>query len=142
MSETAHSEHKLPAPSPDYAPGEVVELVVAALGRNDVPFKDAGLRVAYHFSSPAQQRSTGAFEQFCALVRNPIYHPLLDHRAAKYSETKRNGPVARRAVLLVAEDGIRVGFIFTLKRQTGGPYDGCWMTNSVRRVGLKRKSSG
>jgi hypothetical protein len=137
MSEPPRSAYQLPAPSPEYSPGAVVELVMAALSENDTPFPDAGLRVAYHFSSPAQQRASGTFEQFCELVRNPIYEPLLNHRAATFSETKRRGGAARRAVLLIAEDGKRVGFVVSLSQQEDGPYEDCWMTDSVRRVGIK-----
>ncbi len=31
------------------------------------------------------------------------------------------------------DDGRRVTYVFTLSRQRGGEYDGCWMTDGVTR---------
>ena len=124
----------LPQPSPRYAPAEVVRLQVEALGRNDKPFKDAGIRTAFNFASPANKAATGPIERFIPLVKNPLYRPMLNHAEVAYGEVQQKGDRAQQPVVLTTPEGERVGYVFTLSKQAGGPHDGCWMTDGVVRV--------
>jgi hypothetical protein len=61
---------------------------------------------------------------------------MIDHRGATYSEADVDGGTARIGVILQTEDEGRVGYLFRLSRQSSPPYEGCWMTDAVRRVPL------
>ena len=57
----------VPQPSPELSPREVVQLQVEALGTNDEPFAQAGVKAAFDFASPANKRATGPLERFQTL---------------------------------------------------------------------------
>ncbi|HET6568591.1 MAG TPA: DUF4864 domain-containing protein [Rhodothermales bacterium] len=118
-------------PSPALSPADVVQIVVNALGSNDEPYADAGIEVAFRFSSPDNRQSTGPLEKFVELVHNPVYSPVLNHQHARYGHINVNDDRASISVVIVSEDAERYGYLFTLSRQQDGPYDGCWMTESV-----------
>lgn len=120
-------------PSPDLSPAEVVRIQVEALGHNDVPYENAGIEIAFRFASPANKIATGPLDRFIQLVGNPIYRPMLDHREAQYGEIEVKENQALQPVILTAKNGERVGYLFVLSKQEGGPYDACWMTDSVVR---------
>lgn len=119
------------SPSPALAPADVVQIVVDALGVNDYPYADAGAEVAFRFSSPDNRRTTGPLEKFIELVHNPVYRPVLNHIHARYGKIKVTANQASVPVVIVSQDAERHGYIFTLKRQVGGQFDKCWMTDSV-----------
>lgn len=124
----------LPAPSPDLAPQEVVRIQVDALRSNDQPFPNAGIEVAYRFSSPENKAVTGPIESFTRLVESPRYRPMLEAVRVTFSEVQREGDVARQGVLLVTGSGERVGYLFELTKQPNGC--GCWMTDAVLPVSV------
>jgi hypothetical protein len=76
---------------------------------------------------------TGPLGRFVRLLYNPLYSPMLEHRSANFGELVREKDRARLAVILIAADGERVGYLFVLSRQNSGQYDQCWMTDSVIR---------
>ncbi len=133
-----------PAPTPELAPEEVVRLQLEALAENDTPYENAGIETAFHFASPANRRATGPLRRFIALVNNPVYKPMIDHTAARYGEGRAlaEGRVAQQPVILTGPDGERAGYVFTLSKQRGGPWAGCWMTDGVERVPLGEAPSG
>jgi len=129
---TAEREKILNAtPSPALAPADVVQIVVEALGMNDYPHANAGAEVAFRFSSPDNRRTTGPLEKFIELVHNPVYRPVLNHIHARYGKIKISENQATVPVIIVSESAERHGYLFTLKRQVGGEFDRCWMTDSV-----------
>ena len=67
------------------------------------------------------------------MVSSPVYRPLLNHRTAEYGPIEVTRDLAVQPVTLIAQDGGKVGYIFSLSKQDGGPYDGCWMTDGVSR---------
>ena len=128
------STDSLPEPSPDLSPTEVVRLQVEALGSNDAPRDDAGIEAAFNFASPANKRATGPLRRFRRLFDTPAYGPMIDHDSATYSTPQVEGDRARMGVILTTESGDRVGYLFRLSKQSGSPYEDCWMTDAVRRV--------
>lgn len=127
----------LPEPTPERSPGEVVRIQLEALSANDEPYEDAGIETAFRFASPANKRATGPLGTFTELVRGAAYRPMIDHRSARYSDVQQRGDEAQQAVVLIGETGERVGYLFLLSRQQGGPYDACWMTDGVQRVDVR-----
>jgi len=76
---------------------------------------------------------TGPLSRFVRLLYNPQYAPMLDHQTATYGDLVKEDERAMQSVILTAADGQRVGYIFMLSKQKGGPFDRCWMTDSVLR---------
>ena len=121
-------------PNPQLTPDQVVRIQVDALRKNDSPEKDAGIRIAYAFSSPANRANIGPFERFREIVHNPVYSPMVNHRMNRLDPPEVDGELAVQRVTLWDEDGRRAVYLFTLTRQNDGEYRGCWMTDGVLRV--------
>ncbi len=79
---------------------------------------------------------TGPLERFKAMVRNPIYGPMIDHRSAKYENVKVEGDFAQVDVILQSKDGQYLGYRFRLSRQHDNKYEGSWMTDAVSRFNV------
>ena len=63
----------LPQPAVDLQPGDVVRIVIEALGRNDRPWPNAGIETTFNFASPANKVNTGPLERFIRMVKGPPY---------------------------------------------------------------------
>ena len=124
-------------PSPDYGPEDVVRIQVQALGNNDVPYRNAGIEVAFRFASPANKKFTGPLSRFIRMLHAPTYRPFLFHRAAHVGRAEVQGSQATLTVLLTTADGRRAGFVFRLSRQRGKPCNACWMTDAVWPIDLQ-----
>jgi hypothetical protein len=118
-------------PHPGRAPGDVVRIQLNALAKNDKPYKDAGIETTFRFASPANKKATGPLSRFIRMLYNPLYSPMLDNQAASYGALIVEGDRARQSVILTTADDQRVGYMFFLSKQKGGPFDQCWMTDSV-----------
>jgi hypothetical protein len=134
----------LPAPASGLDPGAAVRLQLEALAHNDEPFPDAGIEATWAFASPENRAATGPLEHFRAMFRGGLYGPMIDHRAARYSETRQIGDRALVGVVLTGADGDRRGYLFQLSRHDGAPCRGCWMTDAVMPmpVGPRRRDRG
>ena len=73
------------------------------------------------------------------MVKNPLYAPLLNHRAANLSETTEKDDLARIKVVVVGADGKEAAFVWILARTSAPDCARCWMTSTVMRV--EHKSS-
>ena len=124
-------------PGPEYGPADVVRIQVQALANNDTPYRNAGIEVAFRFASPANKRVTGPLWRFIRMLYGPTYRPFLNHQVAHFGQIDIQGSGATQTVILTAANGRRVGFIFRLSKQQGGPCKACWMTDGVWRVDLQ-----
>ncbi len=120
-------------PDPSLSPHDVVSIQIEALRNNDTPYENRGIEVTFNFASPANKRLTGPLERFKAMVRNPIYGPMINHRTAKYETLKIESEIAQIDVILTSNDGEYLGYRFILSRQQGNRYEGSWMTDAVIR---------
>ena len=126
---------KLPAttqPSSDLTPKAVAKLVADALRNNDA--QDSGIRTAWKFASPGNQKVTGPIERFIPMVKSPQYQPMLDAKKATVRELSNDNSTAAELVVLTDADGIKTYYIFQLSKQTDGDLKDCWMTDGVLRV--------
>jgi hypothetical protein len=121
----------LPTPDPSYDPERVVEIQLDALADNDTPFENAGIGTAYNFASPANRRATGPFDRFVRMVDGPQYAPMIDHVEAVAGPMEVAGTTAEQRVTLTGPNGRTVTYAFGLSTQSGGPLDGCWLTDRV-----------
>ncbi len=118
-------------PDPSLSPQDVVSIQIEALQNNDIPYEDRGIEVTFNFASPANKRMTGPLERFKAMVRNPVYGPMINHRSAKYENLVVEGEFARIDVVLNSKEGAYLGYRFILSRQHGNEHEGSWMTDAV-----------
>ena len=118
-------------PDPSLSPQDVVSIQIEALQNNDIPYEDRGIEVTFNFASPANKRMTGPLERFKAMVRNPVYGAMINHRSAKYENLLVEGEFARIDVVLNTKEGAYLGYRFILSRQHGNEHEGSWMTDAV-----------
>jgi hypothetical protein len=112
-------------------PGLVVSIQVAALSNNGPA--DEGIRTAWRFAAPSNREVTGPYANFRRLI-NTSYRPLLEARTVTYGPVNRTGRSAERTVSLTTAAGNSTTYRWRLDRQSGGQYDGCWMTSGVREL--------
>ena len=68
----AGEDDSVPQPDPIYSDEAVVALCMNALGRNDDPIPDAGLRTCWNFSSDMCRAAVGgSLADFLKYARNP-----------------------------------------------------------------------
>lgn len=129
-----------PEPSPRFSPADVVRIQVDALKENGEG--DQGIEIVFRFASPANRSVTGPLPRFAAMIRSPLYQPMVNHLAARYDDVEVSGELARQQVAIATRDGWVVVYVFLLRRQTEGAYAGCWMTEGVTAVNAFRLPQG
>jgi hypothetical protein len=129
-------------PNPDLTPAEVIRYQVDALARNDVPDPNTGIEITFRFASPENRRVTGPLERFTALLHNPLYRDMLNHRRAEYGAPLMRGDMALGPVIITTAEGNRVGYMFQLSRQLDESCVGCWMTEGVTRLDPNAAEAG
>ena len=122
-----------PKPDPTLSPEAVIDAQLAALEHNDEPHPDAGVEAAYRFASPENKQQTGPLDRFTRLLHNPLYEALLNAKAYHRAPIQVAGNRARQYVTVVTPEGEEVLYLFMLKKQSQGEFEGCWMTNAVVR---------
>jgi hypothetical protein len=116
-------------PDPSLTPEQVVRIQLEALEGNDED--DRGIALAFRFASPANRQSTGPIERFTAMLKGPLYSPMLGFIEAEYGNTGVRGESARVKVKLFGTGGQVIVYVFYLSKQTEDPYSDCWMTDAV-----------
>ena len=78
----AGEDDSVPQPDPIYSDEAVVALCMNALGCNDEPIPDAGLRTCWNFSSDMCRAAVGgSLADFLKYARNPTFAQLVDHES-------------------------------------------------------------
>jgi hypothetical protein len=121
----------LAQPSSELQPGEVVQITVDALAKNDYPFPDAGIKTTFNFASPANKVATGPLERFVTLVKGPVFGKMINHRDSTLSKVILEGDNALCLVQIVGENNETHYFAFRLGLQQEGDYVGMWLTEAV-----------
>jgi len=121
----------LPQPNEKMQPGEIVEIVVNALAKNDQPFPNAGIETTFNFASPANRAITGPLERFVTLVKGPVFGQMIDHLDSTLSKVVIDGDKAICLVQIVDSENETAYYAFRLGRQQQGDYAGMWLTEAV-----------
>lgn len=119
-------------PNCERPPGLVIHIQVSALRNND-PTTDEGINTTWQFAAPSNREVTGPYPNFVELMEEN-FQPLLDAETVSYGQLFRGNDTASRDVTVTAADGSTQSYRWFVERQSGGLYDGCWMTSSVRPV--------
>lgn len=129
---------RLPAPAPQpsttLTPEDVVQIQLDLLQNDDLLPRNAGLRAAYAFASPASRQAAGPFAQFVTLLASDEFVPLVGFTQARLDSMIASRRKAYQRVHVQQRGGGWVTFLFILSCQREPPYTGCWMTDSVIRV--------
>ncbi len=120
-----------PKPSTNLSPEQVVRFQIEAYEQNDLPEKDAGVKVAFRFTSDVHRKVYGSVEEYTQMLQRPAFKAMFQHDLVVFGEVEIRGHRAMQAVVLITEDGESAGYVFMLSRQKGGPNDGCWLTDGV-----------
>ncbi len=132
----------LPTPSVEYAPEDVVRIVIDARARNDRPFVDAGIETTFGFASPANKVNTGPLGRFVNMVKDHPYGIMVNHVESEFSDVQYMNGSAIQLVYLLGRDGRGVVFAFRLSQQGEGPFKGMWMTDAVWPVASANEFQG
>lgn len=111
-------------------PGLVIHIQVAALA-SDEPVYDR-INTTWQFSSArTSPDGSGPPASFIRSLQS-AYQPLFETRAVSYGalQTGTAGRIAYRSVTVRTASGT-TAYNWTVSKQSGGPYDGCWMTDTV-----------
>lgn len=127
-----------PVPDADLAPAQVVSIIVQSLQSNDSA-TDAGIATVYRFASPGNRASTGPLARFSEMIKRG-YPDMLNHVRARYTPIEVRDDMALQAVWLSTPSGLENGYAFQLSRQSGGEFDGMWMTDAVIPLGPGARS--
>lgn len=131
----SHPQGRLTSPSPDLTPRQVVGAQLDALRSNDRPTPDAGIAAAFRFASEANRAATGPLSRFAAMLRNPLYSPMIDHAVAQFGPVRVEGDHAEVQVVLFGADGQVAAYDFSLSRDED---TGCWLTDAVMLAEVDR----
>jgi hypothetical protein len=119
------------SPKPELTPQQVVEYQLSVLQHNDEPTPDAGIEKAFHFASPANQRSTGPIAHFIEMVHGPGYAALLNAREAVVMQAQVEENEAKVLTRVSSAAGSEMYYVFLLSKQSEGEHVDCWMTDGV-----------
>jgi len=131
VKDSAYPIEGVPTPDPSYDPERVVGIQLEALAHNNDPIPNAGIKTAYNFASPANRRQTGPLDRFVRMVEGAQYAPMIDHEDAVRGPLEQQGSRADQQVTLTGTDGRTVTYRFGISKHSGGPLDGCWLTDRV-----------
>lgn len=135
----AQSQQPLLSPVPEYKPQKVVEIVIDALKSNSEARGDDGIATVFRFASPRNRAHTGPLNRFSNMIKRG-FPDMLNHAEARYEPIEISGDTAVQKVWLYNNDGTEIGYAFQLGLQSGGEFDGCWMTDAVIPLGESAES--
>lgn len=125
------SRYRSLRPTCDRPPELVVAIQVNALRYND-PQVNEGINTTFQFASPENRAASGPLDNFVTLITTQ-YEPLLNAETVTYGPLSRQNGTASQRITVETSDGLRQSYTWRLERQSGGEYDGCWLTSSVLR---------
>lgn len=124
----------LPQPSPVRLPNDVIQLQMEALRNNSTVYPDAGIEVAYLFTSPEGKARFQSLDEFAELYHGPVYNDLLGHKATWFGPVEVVNGMAHVPVMIRTASEEEAGYIFVLSRQADGEMKDCWLTDRVIRI--------
>lgn len=127
-------------PKPALLAKDVVRVQLDALQNNDLLPGDMGIRIAYRFASPVYRAVIGDLVRSIALVKNPLYAPLIGFDCAQFTHFNLTLTVdetwqeAWQDVWIVRRTDGQAGFRWYLSRQYDDDWGGCWLVDEVVRT--------
>jgi hypothetical protein len=127
---TTPSRYQALGPTCERPPELVVAVQLGALRAND-PRTNEGINTTWQFAAPSNRNAIGSYGRFVTIITEQ-YQPLLDAETVTLGPLQRSTTTARQPVTVTTVMGETQSYVWYLEKQTGNPYDGCWMTTGVR----------
>ena len=128
----SNASAELVKPNNGIEPSLVVEIQLRSLKQNDNPKKDNGIEQTWEFAHPNNQKNTGPFDRFKAMIKGKSYGVLLNHLDHKIVEIKSSELTALFEVTVLDKDKVYYKFNWTVEKYTkDGPLKDCWLTTMV-----------
>jgi len=109
----------------------VVQIQMNALKYNDNATND-GVRTVRRFASPDNREAVGSTADYVRIVQREPYAAMLTHDSAEFEPSRFEEDTARVRVTTREDGNVTARYTFRVRKQDGGEYDGCWMTEGVR----------
>lgn len=133
---TAYADKASSQPDTTLSPEDVVSIVINALKTNDETKDDNGLATVFAFASPANKSATGPLPRFKKMIKGG-FADMLNHVKSDFGEIDIEDDTALQAVWLTNSSGKETGYVFQIGKQSGGEFDGMWLTESVWPIGVR-----
>ena len=122
----------LTKPNISLKPLDVISIQLNSLQRNDIPFKDAGIKQVWEFAHPNNKKITGPLEKFTKMIYGKNYKMLIGHENNEITILNKNSNKSVYKVFILSSDKKRYSFIWEIERVVEeGDLKDCWMTISV-----------
>lgn len=116
--------------APDTAETVLVKQLTA-LKENDSKGKDSGIRTAWRYAHPNNQRSTGPVERFTRMLKSPAYRPLLNHDSHRVALSQEASGTAVYRVTVFTQTSAPLIYTWVLEKVESGARKGEWATTIV-----------
>jgi hypothetical protein len=112
----------------------VVQIQMNALKYNNETTND-GIRTVRRFASPSNRRAVGSVSDYARLISDGSFAPMLSWDSVRYTPERVNDTAWVEVITFenATETG-RYEFRLTRLGSDTERYEGCWMTDSVRRT--------
>ncbi|PSP91835.1 hypothetical protein BRC87_01665 [Halobacteriales archaeon QS_4_66_20] len=112
----------------------VVQIQMNALKYNNETTND-GIRTVRQFASPSNRRAVGSVSDYARLISDGSFAPMLSWDSVRYTPERVNDTAWVEVITFenATETG-RYEFRLTRLGSDTERYEGCWMTDSVRRA--------
>ncbi len=122
----------LTKPNISLKPLDVISIQLNSLQRNDIPFKDAGIKQVWEFAHPNNKKITGPLEKFTKMIYGKNYKMLIGHENNEITILNENSNKSVYKVFILSSDKKRYSFIWEIEKVVEeGSLKDCWMTISV-----------
>ena len=119
-------------PNNGIEPFQVVKIQLRGLMNNNTPSKDNGIKQAWEFAHPNNQKNTGPLNRFISMLNGDSYKMLLNHLEHDVKELKVIDSIAFYQVTVMDEGKNYYEFNWQVEKYTKeGPLKDCWLTTMV-----------
>ena len=127
-------------PSVGIEPSEVVQIVVDALRVNDPNKGDEGIATVWRFAAPSNKAVAGPLPRFTQMLKGG-FADMLNHLDSDYGAISIEEDLAMQPVWLTTPAGNEVGYVFHIRKQGSGKFNGIWMTEAVYPIAPRSSST-
>ena len=126
------SKAELLKPSSNIKPAEVVKIQLIGLQKNDLNFKDSGIKQTWNFAHPNNKKVTGPFNNFKRMIKGDSYQMMIDHLSHTVTELGSSDIWAQFEVVILDKNKIYHKFNWQVEKYSiDGDLKDCWLTTMV-----------
>ena len=122
---------KLPSPSPEWSPKQVIQIQLAALKFPNHPFLSSGYQKLFEFCAPRVKEQFGPAPRFVQMMLTSSYLPLQNYQRIEFGPLFQSTRHAWQPFAVQAANGNFYHYHIGLQKRIGGPQDGCWLVECL-----------